>query len=168
MQQAKVITQDEYAAALQEPLDLRKEGSGRMDLYALTAGTSKQCYQQVLERMLVSLIGEHDVYRKGGTIRTTLEKSLQNELNTQETSTQNPSREPSGSIPVILQGKKIRAIVCGEGREADVRSKLESLGISYIGYDVGVISLEAITREQIIETADEDSAANPSSPQPSP
>jgi membrane peptidoglycan carboxypeptidase len=154
MQQAKVITQDEYAAALQEPLKLRQEGSNRMDLSALMAGNSRQCYQQVLERMLVSIIGEHVLYRRGGTIRTTLEKSLQNELNSEGTMKDRPG-ESSGSIPVVLQGNKIRAIICGEGREAEVRSKLESLGIPYIGYDVGVISFDAIQREQILDTVDD-------------
>ncbi len=154
MQQARVITKDDYAAALQSSLDLRKEGSNRMDLSALTGGNNRLCYQQALERMLVSLIGEQDLFHRGGTIRTTLEKSLQNELNTQETSTQDPSRGPSGGIPAVLQGNKVRAIICGEGREAEVRSKLESLGIPYIGYDVGVISLDAVAREQIIDTVD--------------
>ncbi|MCK9417799.1 MAG: penicillin-binding protein [Nitrospirae bacterium] len=156
MQQAKDITQDEYAAALQEPLNLRPEGSNRMDLSALTAGNSGQCYQQVLERMLVALIGEHDLYRRGGTIRTTLEKALQNELSSLEGSMQERAGETSGRIPVVMQGNKIRAIVCGEGREVEVRSKLESLGMSYIGYDVGAIAIDAIQREQIMETADEE------------
>ncbi len=154
MQQAKVIPQDEYAAALQESLKLRQEGSNRMDLSALAGGNSRQYYQRVLEKMLVSLIGEQDLFHRGGTIRTTLEKSLQNELTTQESSTLAQSREPSGNIPVVLQGNKVRAIICGEGREAEVRSKLESLGIPYIGYDVGVISFDAVAREQIIDTVD--------------
>ncbi len=154
MQQAKVIPQDEYAAALQEPLKLRQEGSNRIDLSALAGGNSRQYYQRVLEKMLVSLIGEQDLFHRGGTIRTTLEKSLQNEVSGPEGPALDPSGEPSGSIPVILQGNKIRAIICGEDREAEVRSKLESLGIPYIGYDVGVITLDAVSREQIIDTVD--------------
>ena len=155
MQQAKVITQDEYAAALQSPLKLRQEGSSRMDLSAFTAGKSRLCSYPALERMLVSLIGEGDLFHRGGTIRTTLEKSLQNELNNPEGSTQERAVEPSGRIPVVMQGNKIRAIICGEGREAVVRSKIESLDMSYSGYDVSVISLDAITREQIIDAGDD-------------
>jgi len=155
MQQAKVITQDEYAAALQSPLKLRQEGSSRMDLSAFTAGKSRLCSYPALERMLVSLIGEGDLFHRGGTIRTTLEKSLQNELNNREGSMQERPSESSGRIPVVMQGNKIRAIICGEGREAVVRSKIESLDMSYSGYDVSVISLDAITREQIIDAGDD-------------
>jgi hypothetical protein len=100
------------------------------------------------------VIGEQDLYHRGGTIRTTLEKSLLNELNGPEGSMQDRTGEQSGGIPVVTQGNKIRAIICGEGREAEIRSKLESLGISYIGYDVGVISLDALQREQIIDAVD--------------
>jgi len=155
MQQAKVITREEYAAALQSPLNLRKEGSNRMDLSALTSGNSRQCYHPALERMLVSIIGEQDLFHRGGTIRTTLEKSLQNELSIREGAIQDRVIEPSGHIPVVMQGNKVRAIICGEGREAEVRSKLESLGMSYLGYDVSVISSDAIAREQIINEVDD-------------
>jgi monofunctional biosynthetic peptidoglycan transglycosylase len=154
MQQAKVITHDDYTAALESPLNLRKEGSNRSDLSALTGGNSRQCYHPSLERMLVSVIGEQDLFHRGGTIRTTLEKSLLNELNGPEGSMQDRTGEQSGGIPVVTQGNKIRAIICGEGRDAEIRSKLESLGISYIGYDVGVISLDALQREQIIDAVD--------------
>ena len=154
MQQAKVITHDDYSTALESPLNLRKEGSNRSDLSALTSGNSRQCYHPSLERMLVSVIGEQDLFHRGGTIRTTLEKSLLNELNGPEGSMQDRTGEQSGGIPVVTQGNKIRAIICGEGREAEIRSKLESLGISYIGYDVGVISLDALQREQIIDAVD--------------
>ncbi len=155
MQQAKVITQDDYTTALQSPLKLRQEGSNRIDLSALTAGNSGQCYHPSLERILVSVIGEQDLFHRGGTIRTTLEKALQNELSSPEGSMQDRTGGQSDSIPVVMQGNKIRAIICGEGREAEVRSKLESLGISYIGYDVGVMSLDAIQREQIIDTVND-------------
>jgi monofunctional glycosyltransferase len=155
MQQAKVITQDEYAAALQSPLKLRQEGSNRSDLSALTAGNRSQCYLPSLERMLVTMIGEQDLFHRGGTIRTTLEKSLQNEFGSREGSMQDRTGGQSDSIPVVTQGNKIRAIICGDGREADVRSKVESLGMSYSGYDVGVIAFDAIAREQIIDTADD-------------
>jgi monofunctional biosynthetic peptidoglycan transglycosylase len=156
MQQAKVITQDEYAAALQSPLKLRQESSNRMDLSALTAGgNSRQCYHPALERMLVSIIGEQDLFHRGGTIRTTLEKSLQNEVSGREGSMQDRAIERSGSIPVVMQGNKIRAIICGEGREAEVRSQLESHGMFSVSYDVSVISFDAIAREQIIDTVDD-------------
>ena len=155
MQQAKVITQDEYGAALQSPLKLRQEGSNRMDLSALTSGNSRQCYHPALERMLVSIIGEQDLFHRGGTIRTTLEKSLQNEVSGREGSMQDRAVERAGSIAVVMQGNKIRAIICGEGREAEIRSRLESPGMFSVSYDVSMISFDAVTREQIIDTVDD-------------
>jgi len=155
MQQAKVITQDEYDAALQSPLKLRQEGSNRMDLSALTSGNSRQCYHPALERMLVSIIGEQDLFHRGGTIRTTLEKSLQNEVSGREGSMQDRAVERAGSIAVVMQGNKIRAIICGEGREAEIRSRLESPGMFSVSYDVSMISFDAVTREQIIDTVDD-------------
>ena len=151
MQQAKLITQDEYSAALQEPLKLRQDGSSRMDLSAFKAGNGGPCYHDALEQMLVSVIGEQKLYHRGGTINTTLEKSLQNEFSNLEGSLKDGEDRISGRIPVVMQGNKIRAIICGEGREAEARSKLESLGVFYDSYNVGVIGADAIEGEQIID-----------------
>ena len=156
MQQAKLITKDEYTAALQESLKLRQEGSSRMDLSALRAGNGGPCYHRALEQMLVSVIGEQELYRRGGTIKTTLDKSLQNEFSRREGPLQDGEGRPSGSIPVITQGGKIRAIICGEGGEVEARSTLESLGMFYEGYDVGVIAPDEIQREQIIRPVDDE------------
>lgn len=155
MQQAKLITPEEYAEALQAPLELRQEGSSRIDRSGLTIENNAQCYHPTLERMLVSLIGERELYGKGGTIRTSLERSLQNELAGLEAPVQDGAGQVSGLIPVIMQGKKIRAIICGEVSVAEVRSKLESLGIFYSDYRMGVINADALQREQIIETEDD-------------
>jgi penicillin-binding protein 1A len=156
MQQGKHITREEYDEALQSPLKLRQEGANRMDLSALTASNNRPCYYSELEQMLIAIIGEHDLYRRGGAIRTTLEKSLQNGLNDGAGPLQNQANGQTNNVPVVTQGGKIRAIICGEGREAEVKSKLESLGMPYDGYDVGVISLEAIQREQIIQSVEEE------------
>ena len=156
MQQAKLITQDEYAAALQEPLTLRQEGASRMDLSALTGGDAGPCYHDALEQMLVSVIGEQKLYHRGGTIRTTLDKSLQNEFSYREGSLQDGKGRPSGKVPVVIQGNMIRAIICGEGKEAEARSTLDSLGMFYEGYDVGVIAADEIQREEIIQSEDEE------------
>jgi monofunctional biosynthetic peptidoglycan transglycosylase len=156
MQQAKVITPDEYLVALQAPLELRQEGSSRMDLSALTAGEDRPCYQRVLERMLVAVIGEHELYRKGGPIRMTLEKALQQELRDLEEPLQERVEQDSDYMPVITQGNKIRAIICNESTETAVRSMLESLGMFYDSYSMAVLSLDEITREQIIHSVDDE------------
>ena len=153
MQQAKLITQDEYAAALQEPLKLRQDGSSRMDLTALKAGNGGPCYHHALEQMLVSVIGEQALYHRGGTVRTTLDKSLQNEFSNLVGSLQDGKGSPSDRIPVVMEGNKIRAIICGEGSETEARSKLEALGMFYVGYNVGVVDVDAIQPEQIIASS---------------
>lgn len=150
MQQAKLLTQDEYAMALQSPLKLRQEGPGRIDLSALTAGNGRPCWHHALEHILVSVIGEQELYHGGGTIKTTLEKYLQNELTDREGPFAEKAGRTSGRITVVTQGNRIRAIICAEGREAEVRAKLGVLGMSFDGYEVSVISPDAIAREQII------------------
>jgi hypothetical protein len=125
-----------------------------MDLSVFTGGNRTQCYYSELERMLVSIVGEQDLFHRGGTIRTTLEKSLQSELSSTEGPMQEGAGETSGRIPVVMQGNKIRAIICGEGREAEARSKLESLGVFYTGYDVEVVDVDEIARDQLIDTVD--------------
>jgi len=150
MQQAKLITQDEYAAALQSSLNLRQEGSNRIDLSALAKGTGKPFYYHALEQILVSAIGEQELYHSGRIVRTTLDKSLQNELRNWEGSSQERAAAPDRRIVVVKEGGLIRAIVCGEGSEAMVRSKLDSFGETPGGYDVGAIDPDTITREQII------------------
>jgi monofunctional biosynthetic peptidoglycan transglycosylase len=54
MQQAKLITPDEYAAALSASPKLRQEGGARFDFSALSGGNGRACYQHALEQMLVS------------------------------------------------------------------------------------------------------------------
>ena len=156
LQQAKLITKDEYAEALQEPLNLRQEGSSRMDLSALRAGNGGPCYHRALEQMLASVIGEQELYHRGGTIRTTLDKYLQNEFSHAEVAPEEGQDRTSGSISVITQGDKIRAIICSQGGEAEAGSILDSLGMFYEGYDVGVVEADAIQREQIIQSAEEE------------
>jgi monofunctional biosynthetic peptidoglycan transglycosylase len=153
MRQAKQITQEEYDAALASPVTLRQDGSGRLDLSALTGGNGRPCYQQALERMLVSLYGEHALYRNGLTIRTTLDKSLQEVLrHGDDHADTGASRGPLGVIAVREDGR-IRALLCAGGNEEELRSELESLGSPYHGYGIDVMSPAAVTPEQIIFTS---------------
>jgi monofunctional biosynthetic peptidoglycan transglycosylase len=154
MQQAKLISQDEYAAALQAPLKLRQEGTSRFDLSALTTGNSGPCYSQVLEQMLVSLLGEQELYRSGGTIRTTLDKTLQDEFRQWEESLPERPAHPADRVTIISQDAQIRAMVCIKDREQEVRSKLDSFGPAYNGYSVGVVSPDSIARGQILFSKD--------------
>ena len=153
MQQAKLITQEEYAAALQAPLPVRQQNP-EDGLSAPMAGTARPCYQQALEEMLGSVVGDQKLYRSGGTIRTTLEKSLQNELAAWEGALPDRLAKPSGAVLVVTQGAQIRAIVCAEGREEDVRSKVGAFSMLLGNYEVSALSPGSVTVEQIILPVD--------------
>ena len=160
MQQAKLISQDEYAAALAAPLQLRKDDAGRFDLSALTGATGRPCYQRVLEQILENNFGEQALYRGGMTIRSTLDKTLQEELNRLETSSDNT--QANGRVTVIEQDGKIRALVCGTGREEELRAKVNS-PVSFAGnYTVNTVATEDVTREQIILPSSSHTETQPS------
>lgn len=150
MHQAKLLNDEEYTTALAAPITLRQEGSGRFDFSAFSGDNGRACYQHALERMLVALYGEQALYRSGLTIRTTLDKILQEDLRRWEESLQDKTSGRHNRVTVIKQGDVIRAIVCTEGKEDDVRSQFESPDFPFGGYDMSVVSPESISREQII------------------
>jgi len=150
MHQAKLLDDEEYKAALEAPITLRQEGSGRFDLSAFSGDGGRACYQRALEQMLIALYGEQALYRSGMTIRTTLDKTLQENMRRWEDSLQDKSSGIPDTVTVIKQGDVIRAIVCSEAKEDDLRSQFESPGFPFGGYDVSVVSPESVSREQII------------------
>jgi hypothetical protein len=100
--------------------------------------------------MLETLYGEQALYRGGMTIKTTLDKTLQEELRRQEKSSDGTSATGPDHVTVIEQENKIRAIVCTEGKEAELRAKLDS-PLPVIGnYTVITLAPESVTREQIV------------------
>ncbi len=150
LQQAKLITQDEYQTALAAPFQLRQEGRSRFDFASLKGEAGRPCYQQALEQILETLFGEQALYRSGMTIRTTLDKSLQDELLRWEASDGSASPQVADKITVIEQEGKVRALVCGEGKEAELHAKLDSPFPFVENYTVNTRAAEAVTREQII------------------
>jgi penicillin-binding protein 1A len=150
LQQAKLISQDDYAAALATPLQLRKEGADRFDVTALTSLTERPCYQRVLEQMLEAIYGEQALFRGGLTIRTTIDKNLQEELRRQEKSSDNTFSIGPDHVTIIEQESKIRAIVCNDEKNDEIRAKLSSPLAGIENYTVITIAPEAVTREQII------------------
>ncbi len=150
MHQAKLLTDEEYDAALSSPIRLRQDASSKFDFSALSGG-SGPCYQQALEEMLLPLYGEHALYRNGLTIRTTIDKKLQDDLQIWEESLPGGKKsENDDRVTVVKQDGVIRAIVCVEGKEAELRSRFESPWLSVSTYDTEVISPDSVSREQII------------------
>ena len=156
MQQAKILTAEEYAAAVVAPVTLRQEGKGK--LYIPSQGTEnhRPCYEHALEQALFAVFGEYDLYRSGRTINTTLDRSLQAELG-QEKGLPQPA--VGAGIPeevlAVMQGGIIRAFVCGTDREQEVHEMLASHWFQYRGYEVNRISPQSISREQIIQPGDD-------------
>jgi len=154
MLQAKLITPEVYDAAVRSPLDLRQERSGRFDFSVLKAMNGRPSYQHALEQILVRLFGDETVYRGGWTIRTTLDKKLQEEMNRLEVTVPDKADQPIDQITVVKQGDQIRAIVCSPGRESAVRDAVALPDFSASGYDVSTVSPDSVTREQAVLSAD--------------
>jgi len=150
MHQAKLLTDEEYAASLAAPIGLRKEDSSRFDFSTLAGGNGRACYQHALEEMLVVLYGETALYRGGLTIHTTLDKSLQEDLRRWDESIQDKTAAGHDRVTVVKQGEAIRAIVCAEGKEGEIRALFESPGPLLSEYDAGVVSPDSVSRQQII------------------
>jgi penicillin-binding protein 1A len=163
MQQAKLITQDEYATALAEPLKLRQDATSRFDFTTLTGVKERPCYQRVLEQLLTDIYGEHGLYRSGMTIKTTLDKALQDEVSRQEMSYESSASKDPDRITALEQGGQIRAIACDESREADLREKYGSpMPLSGLeNYSVNTLAVEAVTPEQIILSASSSESTPP-------
>jgi len=158
MLQAKLITPEVYDAAARSPLDLRQELSGRFDFSVLKSMNGRPPYQHALEQILVRLFGDQAVYRGGRTIKTTLDKKMQEDMNRLEVTVPDKADQTIDQITVVKQGDQIRAIVCSAGRESAVRdiNALPGLfpGFPFPDYDVSTVSLDSVTREQIVLSAD--------------
>jgi penicillin-binding protein 1A len=162
LQQAKLISQDDYAAALAAPLHLRQEATGRFGFTSLTSTNERPCYQRALEQVLETMYSEQALYRGGLTIRTTIDKKLQDELSSQEKSSDSTSSNVPDHVTLIEQNSTIRAIVCTEVNEAELGAKLASEFTGTGNYTVTTLSPESVTREQILLPSSQ--TGSPSSP----
>jgi membrane peptidoglycan carboxypeptidase len=150
MHQAKLLTDEEYNTALTTPIQLRQEGKGRFDFPALSGQNKRPCYQDALEQILLSLYDDQELYRGGLTIHTTLDKTLQEELNHMVDDSQDAKREEGEMITAVKQGGVIRAITCDVSHESEILSHLENPIFPFSGYEVSVLSVKSLPREQII------------------
>jgi monofunctional biosynthetic peptidoglycan transglycosylase len=156
MLQAKLITPDGFAAAMEAPLKLREARSGMIDSAALAGGRSRPCYQNVLEKVLLEVAGEQKLYRTGDTIRTTLDRPLQEELARREETIPGPVREVPDQITVVKEGEEIRALSCFSAAETQARL-LPGSGDGAVGapageYTVSTVSVDSVTSGQILMT----------------
>ncbi len=151
MLQAKLISPEEFTAAMEARLKLRSDTA---DGTARTGGRSRPCYQNVLEQVLLAAVGEQKLYRAGETIRTTLDRSLQEALARGEETLSGQGRDVPDSITVVREGDEIRALACSPVPEIITRlsssSNGQTPGAPGGGYSVSSVSQKDITRGQIL------------------
>ncbi len=155
MLQAKLITPDEFAAAMEAPLNLREERPGTMD----GAGGRRPCYQNVLEQILLEMVGERKLYRAGDTIRTTLDLPLQEGLASWEDTPPGEVKNMPGQITVVKAGEEVLALSCSSA--ADIQARLPGSNESMPGapageYTVSTVPLDSVTRGQILRVGTAD------------
>jgi membrane peptidoglycan carboxypeptidase len=150
MFQAKLITSDEYEAAVKFPPALRQEGSGRFDFSGLNAANGRPNYQHALEQILLRLYGDPGLYRRGLIIKTSLDKKMQDDLNRLDDALPDKASHIYEQLTIVKEDNRIRAIVCTPGKESAIRDQIGTPGLFSPGYDVSTVSLDSITRDQII------------------
>jgi penicillin-binding protein 1A len=154
MLQARLITPDGFTAAMQAPLRLRPEGSGTIDRSALAGGRGRSCYQNVLEQVLLEVVGEEKLYRSGDKIRTTLDRPLQEELARGEEALPGQMKDVPDEITVVKEGGEVRALSCSSAAEIQGRllpgSREGVPGAPAGEYTVNTVPLAGVTRDQIV------------------
>lgn len=150
MLQAKLITPEEFTEAMEAPLKLRP-GTG--DSSALPGGRGRRCYQNVLEQILLEVVGKQKLYRAGDTIRTTLDQPLQEELARWEEILPGQGKNVPDQITVVKEGEEVRALSCSSAAAIQARLDGGNETMSSAparGYTVSTVSLDSITRNQIL------------------
>jgi len=84
MLQAKIITEDVYRSALNDPLTASEASVRVGSVLPRREGPGAACYQRVLEERFLETYGEDWLFREGTKIRTTLDKQLQDAVNATE------------------------------------------------------------------------------------
>jgi monofunctional biosynthetic peptidoglycan transglycosylase len=148
MHQAKVLTGDEYAAALAEPPRLRDPSSTRFDFSMLSGGRDRPCHLRVLEQILLDAYDERTLTRSRMKIRTTLDKSLQDSLTAFVSSGNETTEVSSEQVLIVREGPEIRALACS-GNEESTRSFIAPLGTPDRSFEVATMDPAAITKEMI-------------------
>ena len=150
MVQAHLISRDEYEAALQSDIALRNQEGGSTGA-APGQAKDRPCYQLALEQILAEMFGEEKLYRGGLTIRTSLDKGLQEELSGLDAAY--PASQAIQEVTIITQSDHVRALVCSDVGEDAVREKINAPFFAPFEYGVKRASLDSITREQLIQSA---------------
>jgi membrane peptidoglycan carboxypeptidase len=150
MHQAKILTDEEYGTALQSALLFSPQEGPEGGRNTLTRSNGKPCYQKALERMLLAVFDDNALYRSGRTIRTTVDKPLQEELSGWEESLLDKPSVRDDQVLIVSEKGEVRAIVCLTDSLAVLQEKLALPGFPPTVYDVSVVAPSSITRDQIV------------------
>jgi penicillin-binding protein 1A len=145
MLQARLVSSEDYSSGMISEVNLRSRDSGQFSFPTLKAESGRPCYQQALGQALIRLYGEQKLYRRGLSIKTSLEKQLQEEIVGPEDAA---GSSPGNDVLAIIRDGQIRAIVCAVEKDTAVREKLSSAGLT--DYDLNTLSIDSISRDQII------------------
>jgi monofunctional biosynthetic peptidoglycan transglycosylase len=148
MQQAKLLTPEEYEQALAEPLRLRETSSHRFES-PVREGGSRPCHLEVLEDILLRFYGDTALYRQGLMIRTTLDRSLQDSLAVLDSSGTGTTGEEPERVLVVKEGGEVRALTCTTNEE-QVRSFLSPFPLPGQTYDITVLPPSEIEKKDIL------------------
>jgi membrane peptidoglycan carboxypeptidase len=149
MFQAKLITPEEYAQAMDVPVRLREASSDRFDLSLLSGGSSRPCHLKALEEVLLAHIGEQGLYRRGLRIRTTIDRPLQDGLVASLAAGSIPAGDVPARILVMKEGTEVRALACSEDVE-QARSYPGSRETPNPTYEIMTVPPASIRKEEIL------------------
>ena len=167
MQQAKLLTLDEYQQALTEPLRLRDQSSKRFDLPSAGIENVRPCHLRVLQQVLLSFLSEQELYRGGKRIMTTLDRSVMAAFaGAAQTDAGGPMDVPE-SVTIVREGTEIRALACAADEER-ARSLLNALDPPFTSYEVQTVPVHSITREQILAAEPRTAPTDSTSPRSAP
>lgn len=140
MLQAKLITQDEYDAALNSVPTLREGPSNRFDLSVVSGTNGRPCHLKALEKILLSKYGEHGLYRQGLKLRLSIDRGLQDYFAA--------DMDLPSEVVVVMEKGIIRAVACMDGET--VSSILDAAGPPYDGYEYMSLPLHSIRPEDVL------------------
>jgi len=149
MFQAKLLTQDQYAHAMDAPMKLREAASRRFDLSMLSDGSSRPCHLKALEAVLLSYVGEDGLYRQGLKIRTTIDKSLQDSLIASLVTGTVPAGDVPDRVLVMKEGMEVQTLACSDD-ETQARAYAGSLGTPFPSFEVMMVEPASIRKEEIL------------------
>lgn len=151
MFQAKLLTEEEYGAAQQEPLVLRSRSSQR---FSVPGGNGRPCAEKALEAVLSAFYDERELYRRGLKIATTLDRPLQRQVAAMSEPAGHGQGADFEQVTVVKEGPDIRAVVCA-GADDRIAAYLAGVGAPSPAYEVVSLAPAAIAREELLAAGPE-------------